>query len=395
MHLRFFVFFAIVTQIFLINLHALENFCNLKLLQNMDTNPEYSKNDIYVKLNDKSQIPRAAYAIGQLALEPYNEDTQDILTNILLKDNSASNNGTIMDALGENSKILNPYINSLVFMENNSTINKFQTIYKRSSLYSTHIDIYSPTYRNLLVLNAAKLFKYQEDYNKFISSIPEATRGSEVVFQFLYMLNDVENINIESLKTYNANAEEICTNQKLLNEWRDQTTFVTIGNLYILGLQKPEKKEEYKNLAYALGYNSGSWMMFDFYYQLAHKNYIKASNALKELFTIKKFRAEKAQGLLRKYAHVSYLAGLHSSKQSNYFEAYQYALDVIHITKQIAKPNTQDIKIVTEAKTILQESANEIAGHYSLQGEIDNANALLNRTQSALQEMFISYDDLF
>ena len=67
-------------------------------------------------------------------------------------------------------------------------------------------------------------------------------------------------------------------------------------------------------------------------------------------------------------------------------------MKTIQATQKISRLRDTDIATVTKAKALLQDVAGEVAGYYSSQGELDNANSVLNKTQTLVQEIFITHE---
>lgn len=374
-----------------------ENFCQTKLLDNIAEQPDYAARPYILRLNDTAMIPSSTKLLATLSLEPYNEVARSELVATLAKDRDM-NGGRIVDTIGENIRFLTPLLDSSIFTDDNATRSSLNDLFMRSIGYSGGAgqDLLEQTFRNLLLLDAIRYFKYKENRDDFMRKMEDTIAGIDVPFYFLYKIsvsNDENPLNPALFNVGNlVDVDKVCSDEKTIEVLKQKATFKDIAVLYIMSLQYPDRAYDLKLLSYAIGVNSGVWNLFDYFYNLSIKRYDKASLALQELFAINTFRFERAPELYRKFIEVSYYAGYNAYKQRDFFNAYEFAVKTIQATQKISRLRETDIATVTKAKALLQDVAGDVAGYYSSQGELDNANAVLNKTQTLVQEIFITHE---
>lgn len=373
---------------------------DINIYNSIKEEPKLDVSRFYITLSLPEYEERLSKNLSILNYEPYNTNVLLETLQILNKDSENTQSKiqklgvitTAKSALISGIDKLEPLFNALIWISENDKEIKLEAeqLLRNIALISSNSydKLITPSYRNLMLLDAINYFKYQEDRDKYIASLPSGKDKKDVPYKLIYMLKNDQFIVGHNIYPQDYEflfneipSKDICSNTLEITRYQENYKYTdTVISFFISKLFLKEALR-LKNLSFLASNNSLIWEFLEYQYQVENKDFEKAAQAMNALVMAGKDR----RYLSKKLSNIAYMASFNNFKKGEWLKAWRFAGISIESSKNIEFLDEDDIKVVTHAKQILQESSVKLTEFLVSKNEHENADYVFNKTNDYIK----------
>lgn len=368
---------------------------NADIYKAITQEPKIDVSRFYVSLSLPEYEERLSKNLYILNYEPYNSRALLETLQILNKDSEKTQSEmqklgvitTAKSALISGIDKLDPLFNALIWIDESDETIKLEAkqLFKNIALAgsNSYNRLIVPSYRNLLLLDAIDFFKYQEDRDKYLTTLPLGKDKKDIAYKLIYMLKNDKFIVGHNVYPQDFEflfneipSKNVCSEEIELTRYKENYKYSDSVISFFAAKLFPEESLRLRNLSFLSSNNSLIWDFLEYHYQIENKDFEKAAQAMDALIAVDKDR----KYLARKLSNVAYMASFNEFKKGDWLKAWRLAAISIESSKNIETLKENDIKVVTHAKQIIRESSVKLTEFLVSKNEHENADYVFNKT---------------
>ena len=384
------IVFLLLTSLF--SLFACEN---ADIWKSINSEPKVDMSRFYITLSLPEYEERLSTNLHILNYEPYNSKVLLETIQILNKDSEKTQSDiqklgvitTAKSALISGFDKLEPLFNAMIWIDADDTElrREAEQLLKNIALISSNSynKLVIPNYRNLLLLDAIGFFKYQEDRDKYLTTLPIAKDKKDAPYKLIYMLKNDKfivghNIYPQDFEYLFSElpTKEICDSELEFSRYKENYKYSDSVTAFFIAKLFPQESKRLRNISFLASKDSLIWEFLEYQYQVKSNDFEKAAKAMHALV----LGGGNRTYLSKKLANVAYMASFNEFKKGEWLKAWKFAAVSIEASKNIANLSENDIKVVTHAKQIIRESSVKLTEFLVSKNEHENADYVFNKT---------------